>query len=423
MSKKLLIMAFIGILFMTGGTKSVMAGDVDILINKLVQKKILTQDEASTILQEMQKENEVQKEEIKQTVKDTVDKSIKDKAGIPDWLERTKVKGDVRVRYQGQDRDNDGKVSRDRGRIRARVGVESKVNDKWKLGIGMASGGADPRSTNQTFDDTFSTKGWNLDYAFAQFSPTKNLSMIAGKFNNPIWGTKDLLWDSDINPEGIAAKINFKPSENFEVFVTPAYFILEEFSGTRNDPAIIAFQPGINWKINDRANLKFALSYYAFDNVQGNDLSVHSSGTNSVDASGKWVYDHDSISFDAEVGFNIAEKIPYGAIFGQYVSSDAGSDDQGWLMGLKVGHKKVEKLGQWQFVYNYRELEKDAWVDFMPDSDFYDGDTGVKGSEFELNLGLNKNVSFGLDYYKTKAIDRNFGQDEYIFQADLIVKF
>lgn len=397
----------------------VFAGEVDILVDKLVEKNILTKSEANVILEEVKREGDKEKEEIKKAAVD----AVKEKGDLPDWVKRTKIKGDVRVRYQAQNTDNDERPSRNRGRMRVRLGIENEINDKWAAGIGMASGSDDPRSNNQTFDDVFDTKGWNLDYAYASYRPSEVINITVGKMKNPFYTTKDLIWDSDLNPEGVAVEFNKKLSSNVKFFGTATYFLMEEDSGSKDDPSLLAFQPGLDWKINDKVNIKFAGAYYIFNNVKGSDLSVHTAGTNSTDGSGNWIYDYNSFAIDAELGVSLDTAIPYIAVFGQYVSSDADINDTGWLAGVKLGHKKVKELGDWQFKYNYRKLEQDAWLDFWPDSDFYDGETGVKGSEFEFVMGLSKNVTFGLDYYTTKAIDRNIGEDEKLLQADLIVKF
>ncbi len=292
--KKNLVLTLLLSVFIAIMSSYACAGEVDILIDKLVEKKILTQAEAGVLLEEMKKEGEKEKEEIKKVASNAVD--------LPGWVKNTTVKGDVRIRYQTQDTDNDGKPSRDRGRMRVRLGVETQVNDSWSAGIGMASGSDDPRSNNQTFDDVFDSKGWNLDYAFASYSPNKVLGITAGKMKNPLYKTKDLIWDSDINPEGIALELNNKVSDNFKFFANAAYFLMEEFSSSKKDPALLVLQPGIDLKITDSMSLKFAGAYYMFSNVKGSDLSVHAAGTNSTDSSGNWMYDYDSIALDGEFG-------------------------------------------------------------------------------------------------------------------------
>jgi hypothetical protein len=116
------------------------------------------------------------------------------------------------------------------------------------------------------------------------------------------------------------------------------------------------------------------------------------------------------------------------------VSSDADSDldgdgfedNEGYLVGVKFGHKNVKKLWQWQGKYNYRRLERDAWPDFLPDSDFYDGATNAKGHEVEFQLGLQKNVDLKLDYYSSELIRQAPGgtaEPEDLLQIDLNVKW
>jgi polyhydroxyalkanoate synthesis regulator phasin len=104
MKIKKLITSVIASAFIFTGAAS--ASEVDVLVNKLVEKNILTQSDAKVILDEMKRDGE---------------KKVNPEAGkegfeLPKWIKNTEVKGDVRVRYQSQDTDNDGRVSRERGR-------------------------------------------------------------------------------------------------------------------------------------------------------------------------------------------------------------------------------------------------------------------------------------------------------------------
>lgn len=427
MKKNVLMIAICSMLFVSLGSGNLWAGEIDILINKLVEKRILTHSEATQLTEEMQTEMSRQKEEIKQVAKAAAKEESKGGGvKLPSWVENTKFKGDFRLRYQNENTDNDGNPARSRGRIRLRAGVESKVSDHWEAGFGLATGGADPRSTNQTLTDEFQTPDIRLDYAYGEYTHDKIWSITGGKIKNPIWNPKDLLWDGDIRPDGIAAKIEHSISPALDFFVTPAFFLLEEFSSSSKDPSMALIQPGINWKINDTVSLKFAAAYYNFIDVKGSNMSVWSAGTNSRDGAGNWIYDYDSITADAELGMKLSGVVPYVAVFGQYVNSDADANNTGWLAGFKAGYKSLKDLGQWQFTYNYRELEKDAWPDWLPDSDFYGGATGVKGSEFEFVLGLHKNVALGIDYYMSKPISLAPGAlsaDQKLAQVDLVVKF
>ena len=412
MRMKTIITVAISLMMMVFFSGHLWAGQVDLLIDKLVEKKILTQSEATALLEEMQKES---KKEVKE-------ESKKIKKSSSGWADKVKVKGDVRFRYQTEDKDSSS-VSRDRYRVRGRLGIIGKPVDKWEAGIGLATGGDDPRSTNETLDSTFDTPDIRMDYAYVKYSPNKMFSIMGGKIKNPVWGTKDLMWDSDINPEGIAANIKYKVYDNVEIFATPGYFMIDEYKGSSDDPSVLFLQSGVDWKISSKVNLKLAAAYYDFSNIAGNDFSDHSGGGNLTDEYDLWLYDYQATTLDAELGFKLSKGgfMEYLKIFGQYVDSDADSENTGYLFGFKLGDKSLGSLKSWELKVNFRELENDAWLDFLPDSDFYGGATGVEGTEVELKLGITNNVTFALDYYKSEPIDGSDKQE--LLQADLVVKF
>jgi len=69
----------------------------------------------------------------------------------------------------------------------------------------------------------------------------------------------------------------------------------------------------------------------------------------------------------------------------------------------------------------YADIEHNAVPDFLPDSDRFGGDTGIKGHEVALGYAINKKVSVGIDYYATEDSVTKKAQD--LFQLDLTVKF
>lgn len=417
--------------FLAVGQFHAIAGELDVLINKLVDKGILTQTEASALLQEMQKEGARQQAEVKQVAAEAAKEQVKTASmKLPAWVEKVKFKGDLRLRYQGDKTDEKpDSPQRDRYRIRWRVGMVADVTDKWEAGFGLASGSDDPRSTNQTLENTFQTPDARLDYAYAKYTPIKSLSLIGGKFKNPIWAPKDLLWDGDIMPDGVAATFTYNFNDSLKVFLTPAFFILEEDSKSTKDPNLFTAQAGLEANFG-MPYLKVAGTWYNFTNVKGN-VFPHTSKSNSLDSKGTLFYDYDSFAAGAEIGVNLKGPVPMIAAFGEYVVSDAdddldkdgNKDNTGYLVGLKAGHKKIDKLLDWQLKYNYRELERDAWPDFLPDSDFYGGATDTKGHEFELTVGLAKHVTFGIDYYHSKPIRKHSEREQDLIQADLILKW
>jgi len=387
------------------------AGEVDILMKKLVEKGTLTKEDAESILQEIKQE----------TAKPGKEKTME----IPDWVKNIKFGGDLRLRFQTEDRKDDEKDARDRGRYRLRLGAETKVADDVKVGFGLASGGGDPRSTNQTFENTFEKKNIKIDYAFADYSPVKWLNLTGGKMHSPIYRPSDLLWDSDITPEGAAAKFHYPVIPNLDLLFNTGFFILDERSSD-NDPWMVTLQPGLNWKITKDLNLKLALAYYLFGGVKDNTLDF-TSGTNTLLSNGKLKFDYDAPALSGEIGHKNPfgfDFIPYVGLFGEYVNNpDAKDDDKGYIAGLRVGHQGMRKFGDWSFEYSYRKLEKDAWPDVFPDSDFHGGETDTKGHEAIFNFALLKNLWLTADYYRTRRIHTPPKQTEDLFQLDLNLKF
>ena len=410
MRKFILIALLIGLISLGTGGRLSYAGEIDLLLEKLVNKGVLTGAEAQQIKYETQ-------EKIKKEI--ATGKS----ASLPSWVQNTKLKGDLRLRHQWDDKDKDSVSGRHRIRARARIGVESKVNEKVQVGIGLASGSTDARSTNQTFQDSFSTKTIMLDYFYAQYAVLPELTLYGGKMmTKPVlWVPTDLLWDGDVNPEGFAAAFAAK---NF--FVNAGFFIMDESSSKSSEPWMAYLQPGAKFGLTDDISLKLALTGYLV-NTKGYDVDG-SAGTNTKEGANHR-YDYDALSPAVELSF----KEPFGGIveqagiFAEYVSADEPfSNNHGWAAGVKFGAKKVNK-GQWQAKYIYRHLERDAWFDGLPDTDAFDGDTHVKGHEVALTYGLAKNITLGLDYYHMEPINaiagHTAGDKQHLIQTDVVFKF
>jgi hypothetical protein len=295
--------------------------------------------------------------------------------------------------------------------------------DQVKVGLGLISGSDDPRSGTETFENTFSKKNVRIDTAFAEFTPANWFDLIGGKFYNPLYRPDDLVWDGDITPEGAAAKLRFKLLPKLDLYFNAATYILDEKTNAK-DPYLAAIQPGFIWKITRDIDLQLALAYYYFVNVKENALEF-SSGTNTT-AEGKLVFDYNAPVLSGELGFKkpfSLDFVPYFGLFGEYVyNPDPDHDNRGYLAGVRVGHLDMRKFGDWRLEYSYRCLEKDAWPDVFPDSDFYGGSTDVKGMEFILNFAFWKNIWLALDYYNTRRILAS-KQRENLFQVDLNLKF
>lgn len=390
------------------------AGEVDILIDKLVEKGILSKEDAQEVLKEVKGEAKKERDAVVQETKAALQKDgTLLTAELPGWIRNTKFKGDFRLRYQSDKMQ--GTDDRHRGRYRLRLGFVTELNDKIKVHFGLASGGKGGRSTNQTMQDHFDTEDIRLDYAYASYKPYGGVEIIGGKFKNPIWRTSGLLWDTDIRPEGAAATFK-KTCDNVELFLMTGVWILDEDKDDASDPMMYVLQPGMKVGLGENAYFKNAITYYDFSNVRGHHDDADT--TTSPDQ------DFTSIAYSAELGLNTSiDEIPFCALYGDAVNNlDTSNDDMGYLIGFKFGDKKVSKPCQWQAKINYRRLERDAWLDILPNADAYHGETNVKGYHLGVKVGLLKHVFGALNYFRIEKIKGDDPTD-HIFQADVIFKF
>jgi hypothetical protein len=130
-------------------------------------------------------------------------------SALQDVLGRFRLSGDVRVRGEGFYQDN--VISRNRARIRVRLGLDGKLNEDFIGGLALATGTlGDPTTTNETLTNFFDRKTIALDRGYITYNPQddKWLSLTGGKFAYT-WDRTSLTTDPDINPEGFDEKVAF----------------------------------------------------------------------------------------------------------------------------------------------------------------------------------------------------------------------
>ncbi len=420
--KKILIFA-LPILFLFLSGQEAHSGELDILLENLVEKGVITQAEARQI--KIETEEQVRREIAEGKA-----------SGVPGWVQSTRLKGDLRVRFQ---RDHTKKTqsvknpNRDRVRLRLRLGLESKVNNRLNVAMGIATGLADgsadaSRSTNVTFENSSSKKPIALDYASATAALSSSMQLLAGKFKNPLWEPGDLIWDTDINPEGLVLGFSDALTPKTKISINGGALILDEIKDS-GDPLLYVLQAVAEQTLTATMSLKAALSYYDTDVVRGKQLDGTSKTNSNTDGKLKYEYTNVSPAFELvkrSLGLPFAE-IPYLSIFSEYVKnmdSDVKEKNTGYMLGFKIGAEKLQNRWNWQMRYNYAKCEKDAFLDILPDSDRYGGHTGVRAHEAMFDLGIANNTWLGLDfYYGEKLTDEPDKKPKTLLQVDWNMKF
>src|SRR5215470_5199130 len=160
-----------------------------------------------------------------------LEKSAADKWKLSTSITEMELYGDVRLRYNyvgGETKDrgpvaspgagvagtNDW-IERERERYRLRLGLRGTFLDDWFFGVRLETS-ASARSTNVTFGDDASSsspagggpfaKGDDTVYvgqAYAGYKGFPDFTFTGGRMPNPLVTTL-MVWDPDINPEGLA---------------------------------------------------------------------------------------------------------------------------------------------------------------------------------------------------------------------------
>jgi len=341
-------------------------------------------------------------------------------AEVADGIE---LKGDIRYRHEMIDKE--GSTTRTRHRVRARVELKAEVNDTLKAAVRVASGSSDPVSSNQTLDDSFSSKGINLDKAYLDWAPEQlgGVHIIGGKMGKPWICVADLVWDGDLNPEGLAAKVS--AGEDVTVTASAGGFWVDERSSTSSDAMLYAGQVALG--VKGPVGLTIGAGVYTFTELEGNTVladetdSFGNSAVEVLDAMGAVESLEYANEFEEVEGFIEAKtkagELPIKAYAQYVVNNDASADDTGYLFGVGLG--KAKEPGQVEFGYNYRDLEKDAVLGAMTDSDSFGGGTDGKGHKLMGKLKIAKNFDLGATYFMQEAGTKDYDR----LQIDLKLKF
>src|SRR3989338_6429529 len=207
---------------------------MDALVHKLVQKGVLSQEDAREIRKEVAEEAAKM---AKSRGEDTKDSLKKELSGM---IAKAKWSGDLRLRHESQFREP--ATDRQRQRFRLRYGFKTKPFDQMEVGVRLATGASgDPTSTNQSFTSVLDKKALFVDQAYAKYTPFPWLSVTGGKMDNPFSTLPEgIVWDGDVTPEGAAVQISPAGGMPIKPFLTGGAFAISELGTDSGDPGLLA---------------------------------------------------------------------------------------------------------------------------------------------------------------------------------------
>jgi hypothetical protein len=126
------------------------------------------------------------------------------------------------------------------------------------------------RTTNQDLDNYFTKKDIWLDRAYINWHPSSvpNLKIFAGKMAQPWVSENEMIWDSDVNPEGVAALYSRKFGDA-ELFGSIGGFMLDnnvdgDGNGFDHDLRLQSAQLGARLFPGDSFKVTFGGSVYHY---------------------------------------------------------------------------------------------------------------------------------------------------------------
>ncbi len=396
--------------------------------------------------------------EVKKNIDEQVDTEIDKKAkegtlgslttNIPDWLQRIEFSGDMRLRYEpvfyangnGVITDPNNPTQRLRTNLNsqaeyilARLKLEDAITDQVTLGVRLATGNqTNPGSVNAIMGDYFNKDGFLLDQAYLRYKPVAELSLWAGRIPNP-WFYTDLIWDNDIDFEGVA--VNYKRDVACGVtgFFTGGAFPLQALTEVTQPEQkwLLGAQAGVEYKPDTPLIAKLGVALYDYENTLGVEnrplQNVYDWTAPLYMQKGNTVFNIDPLvsgtpgnsiqrfalasqfrDVDILGTLDLTHWDPIHVVLsGEYVQNVAfdaqevhqlsgrpikDMEDDAYKAGVLVGYPTPRKCLQWNLFTNYRYVGTDSVVDAFNDQDFALGGTNAKGWVLGAELGITKNV-------------------------------
>lgn len=459
------------------------AQDAGALLDLLVRKKIITDQEAEEVRAELTKQSS---------------ETSAGKLKLSTPITELEIYADARVRYDYRggetadtsDHPNDS-IERERERYRLRIGLRATLADDWFAGVRLETS-QNPRSTNVTFGDDTSTTTFgangntttingpfaknsdsiNVGQAYLGYKGFKDITLTAGKMPNPFISTW-MVWDPDINPEGVAEQYKHTFDLSFggggasaatyskdgkavasgaasepwklkiDLFANFGQFVYDDVNpenplGPRHtsdtglipqtDAWILGWQVGAKFTFPKNVYAQIAPTLYNYTgngdtfngHYQGGDPTL--SNSDSL-AQNQWGI-NSLLIFDmpAEIGWKLGD-FPM-RLFGDFaVNLEAGSraaaaghpdkDDQryAYMVGVGIGQLKAKK--DWEVDVFWQHSEQYSLDTNLVDDDIFDGHLNMEGVGVRAGYALSDAVIFNLTYNYGWRIDSSLGTGGY----------
>jgi len=397
-------------------------------------------------------------------------------------LTELELYGDARLRYEIRTAEAGApdtitkpgdNTQRNRFRYRLRLGLRGILVDDWFFGLRLETS-TNPRSTNVTFGDDSGVNGpfskdsdrISVGQAYFGYKGVRDLTLTAGKIQNPFI-TTSMVWDGDINPEGLAEQWKHTFNLSFggghaagtqsyskdgktvstaaestpsnitvDIFANLGQFVYDDSNpentvgpapvGLPNrDALLLGWQVGAKIGFTKDIYLQLAPTIYNYTG-NGDTFNTHFSGDPTfLDGSGNKVTPNQTginslLVFDmpVEFGWKFGE-LPM-RVFGDFAVNFDGDDraaaaghpdkgDQRYAYQIGLGAGKLKAKRDWQLSAFYQHVEQFALDPNLVDSDIFDSRVNMEGFVVQAGYAISDAVFFNLTYGYGEQIDGDLG--------------
>ena len=267
------------------------------------------------------------------------------------------VSGDMRLRYQGDYSDAD-MPDRHSSQVRARLGATYAVNDRVTVGARLVTGDPDdPNSTDVQLSNFNDDLDVSLDLAYGQVN-FGDLKLYGGKIPQPFART-DLVWDSDVNPQGVSAMYKRPLADGSALRANSLFFVVDE-NAVAADSTMVGGQLGYDsaafggWKFDASA----AYYDYRLGSVAGGDAGDFRSNLRNPDGSYRSDFDLADLLIGATWS-GAGERWPV-RVLGDYVHNFGAATDADTGYGIDLVLGRASKPSDWRLTYGYSVAETDS---------------------------------------------------------------
>jgi len=277
-------------IFLTGfsSIRAFGADPSDILLDLFVKKGFVTEEEAKRVKTEA--------DALRAGTTNASPAIAESKWKINNAIKNVELFGDLRLRYEQREaKAASGRIELDRGRYAARIGLRGEAFDDFYYGFRLDTA-ANPRSPWVSFATSASgvpyqgpfgksSASVNIGQIYLGWTAANWLDITVGKMPNPFF-TTPMVWDPDLNPEGIAERLKYTVGQA-DLFATFGQFLYADLNpnfasggfgvgingltGQNTDNILLlGWQAGVEYHFTTNLSAKVAASLYDYIGLKTN---------------------------------------------------------------------------------------------------------------------------------------------------------